>query len=204
MESEALAAMATFGVLLTCPMDAYLESELEKRFRLLRLWETPPDQRERFLSANAGEIRAVVGNTAVGADAGTIELLPRLEIVSSFSVGLDKVDLARCREKGIRVTNTPDVLTDDVADLAVGLAIAVLRRICAADGYVRSGAWKRDGDYRLTSQNLVVLPKEHTSKELGNSGVVSAINFSLFVILAVRDSLEFKKLLANAFEDVEH
>lgn len=71
--------------------------------------------------------------------------------MSSFSVGLDKIDLAKCRERGIRVTNTPDVLTDDVADLAIGLMLAVLRRLCPSDRYVRSGQWKR-GDYKLTTK----------------------------------------------------
>jgi hydroxypyruvate reductase 2 len=60
-------------------------------------------------------------------DAALLDALPSLEIVSAFSVGINHVDLAECRERGIRVTNTPDVLTDDVADLAVGLAIAALR-----------------------------------------------------------------------------
>ncbi|KAJ0007942.1 hypothetical protein Pint_29119 [Pistacia integerrima] len=60
-------------------------------------------------------IRAVVRNAAAGAEAELIEASPKLEIAASFSVGLDKVDLGKCKEKGIRVTNTPDVLTDDVA-----------------------------------------------------------------------------------------
>ncbi|KAK4839470.1 hypothetical protein QYF36_022205 [Acer negundo] len=80
-----------------------------------------------------------------------IESLPRLEIVASYSVGLDKIDMEKCREKGIRVTNTPDVLTDDVADLAIGLIMAVLRRVSASDGFVRSGKWK-DGDFRLATK----------------------------------------------------
>lgn len=80
-----------------------------------------------------------------------IDALPCLEIVSSFSVGLDKVDLVKCKERGIRVTNTPDVLTDDVADLAIGLAIAVLRKIPAADRFVRRSAWKKGG-YPLTTK----------------------------------------------------
>nr|CAD1843371.1 unnamed protein product [Ananas comosus var. bracteatus] len=88
-------------------MDSYLEEELARRFRLFRLWEAPPERRLGFLRAHACSIRAVVGNTAVGADADTIDALRALEIVASFSVGLDKVDLARCRARGIRVTNTP-------------------------------------------------------------------------------------------------
>ncbi|KAF8025590.1 hypothetical protein BT93_F2431 [Corymbia citriodora subsp. variegata] len=141
--------MDSIGVLMACPMNAYLEQELEKRFRLFRFWQFP--QRAQFLKEHSASIRAVVGSSVAGADAELIEALPRLEIVSSFSVGLDKVDLGRCREKGIRVTNTPDVLTEDVADLAIGLCLAVLRRICASDKYVRSGKWKK-GDFKLTTK----------------------------------------------------
>lgn len=140
------------GVLLTFPMNPYLEEELDKRCKLFRLWESPPESRRDFIRSHAQSIRAIVGNAAVGADADTIDALPKLEIVASFSVGLDKVDLAKCKEKGIRVTNTPDVLTEDVADLAIGLAIAVMRRICDADRYVRSGSWKAKGDYKLTTK----------------------------------------------------
>ena len=66
----------------------------------------------------------MVGNTFVGASAELIDSLPKLEIVSIDSVALDKVDLAKCKERNIAVTNTPDVLIDDVADLAIGLALA--------------------------------------------------------------------------------
>ncbi|KAI7725727.1 hypothetical protein M8C21_016606, partial [Ambrosia artemisiifolia] len=78
-----------------------------------------------------------------------IDSLPALEIISSFSVGLDKVDLEYCKEKGVRVTNTPDVLTDDVADLAIGLVLATLRRICEADRFVRGELWKKD-EFKMT------------------------------------------------------
>ncbi|GMH03686.1 hypothetical protein Nepgr_005525 [Nepenthes gracilis] len=141
--------MESIGVLMACPMNAYLEDELCKRFNLLRFWNFP-DTTE-FLKRNANSIRAVVGNAAAGADAKLIESLPDLEIVASFSVGLDKIDLAKCKEKGIRVTNTPDVLTDDVADLAIGLMLATLRRIPASDRYVRGGTWKK-GDFKLTTR----------------------------------------------------
>ena len=64
-------------------------------------------------------------------------------------MGINFGDLPKCRERGIRVTNTPDVLTDDVADLAVGLAVAALRRIPQADRFVRAGLWKAKGDYTV-------------------------------------------------------
>ena len=140
-------------------MDAYLEAELDKRYKLLRLWESPPERRLEFLRAHAQGIRALVGNARVGADADTIAALPNLEIISSFSVGLDMVDLDKCRERGIRVTSTPDVLSDDVADLAIVLAIAVLRKICVWDRFVRSGSWKAQGALKLTSKvSLVYSP----------------------------------------------
>jgi len=127
--------MESLGVLLLRPLDTYLEQELDRRCRLLRLWDAPHDRRGEFLRAHASSIRAVVtgGGSGAGGDAELIDALPRLEIIVCYAVGFDHVDLTRCRERGVRVTNTPDVLTDDVADLAGGLAIDAPRRIPHAD-----------------------------------------------------------------------
>ncbi|KAK3027052.1 hypothetical protein RJ639_040884, partial [Escallonia herrerae] len=141
--------MEAIGVLMMCPMSAYLENELDKRFKLFRFWNQP--QKEEFVKEKANSIRAIVGNASAGADAKLIDSLPGLEIVASYSVGLDKIDLGYCKEKGIRVSNTPDVLTEDVADLAIGLILATLRQICACDRYVRSGLWTK-GDFKLTTK----------------------------------------------------
>ncbi|KAL9995530.1 putative hydroxyphenylpyruvate reductase [Helianthus debilis subsp. tardiflorus] len=141
--------METIGVLMTFPMNSYLEQELDKRFNLFRMWTIP--QKTDFFNKHSNSIRAVVGYAGAGADRELIDALPALEIVSSFSVGLDKVDLGYCKEKGIRVTNTPDVLTEDVADLAIGLMLTTLRRISECDRYVRSGLWKK-GDFKLTTK----------------------------------------------------
>lgn len=81
-----------------------------------------------------------------------IEALPKAKIIATMSIGFDHIDLDTCRARGIRVTNTPDVLTDDVADLGIGLMIAVARRFVVGDRYVRSGRWHRDGDLPLTSK----------------------------------------------------
>ncbi|XP_076889460.1 glyoxylate/hydroxypyruvate reductase A HPR2-like isoform X1 [Bidens hawaiensis] len=141
--------MESVGVLMMCPMNSYLEHQLSTRFNLYRIWTVP--HKPHFLKTHSGSIRAVVGNATAGADRELIESLPALEIVSSFSVGLDKVDLGCCKERGIRVTNTPDVLTEDVADLAIGLMLTTLRKICECDRYVRSGLWKK-GDFKLTTK----------------------------------------------------
>ena len=89
-----------------------------------------------------------MGNASHGADAQLIDSLAELEIVASYSVGIDKIDLGKCKDRVIRVTNTPDVLTDDVADLGIGLILSTLRRVCVADRFVRSGAWN-DADFQL-------------------------------------------------------
>ncbi|TYG53398.1 hypothetical protein ES288_D09G106600v1 [Gossypium darwinii] len=142
--------MNNIGVLMTCPMSEYLENQLENRFNLFKLWNHSAPKPD-FLKTHSSSIKAVVGNTKIGADANMIDSLPNLEIVASYSVGLDKIDLGKCKEKGIKVTNTPDVLTDDVADLGIGLALAVLRKICVCDRFVRSGNWI-NGDFALASK----------------------------------------------------
>ena len=141
--------MESIGVLVTYPKSTYLEQELEKRFNLFKFWTV--SDKTQFLNEHRDIIRAVVANPIVGADTALIESLPKLEIVATCSVGLDKIDLPMCIEKGIRVTNTPDVLTDEVADLAIGLILAVLRRLCDCDRHVRSGKWK-EGEYQLTTK----------------------------------------------------
>jgi lactate dehydrogenase-like 2-hydroxyacid dehydrogenase len=85
--------------------------------------------------------RAVCGGGSSVVDAALIERLPALEIIAINGVGYDGVDLDTAKAHEIRVTNTPDVLTDDVADLAIGLWLAVERRIAANDAVVRGGEW---------------------------------------------------------------
>ncbi|XP_019198367.1 PREDICTED: hydroxyphenylpyruvate reductase-like [Ipomoea nil] len=146
--------MENIGVLMACPMNAYLEHQLHNRFNLLRFWNFP-DSDAFFAQINAASVRALVVNAFVGADLLDvfIDRLPNLEILSTYSVGLDKVDLAKCKEKGIRVTNTPDVLTDDVADIAIGLILAVLRKISEGDRFVKKGLWKMAHfQFQFTSQ----------------------------------------------------
>ena len=122
------------------PLYPYLMQELERRFTVHAVTA------DADLSALAPDVlnaRALVSFGSVGASAAVMDALPNLEMIGLFSVGYDKVDVNHARTKGIRVTNTPDVLTDDVADLAVGLLYATVRNIAANDRLVRSGAWAR-------------------------------------------------------------
>jgi lactate dehydrogenase-like 2-hydroxyacid dehydrogenase len=112
---------------------------LEATYTLHKLWEAADAQ--RFIAERAASIRAIATRGELGASSALIAALPRLEIIACHGVGTDAIDLAAARARGVRVTNTPGVLNGAVADLAVGLSLAVLRRIPAADAYVRSGAW---------------------------------------------------------------
>jgi lactate dehydrogenase-like 2-hydroxyacid dehydrogenase len=109
---------------------------------VLHLFETTHDL-ERLTPEIAAKVRgmAITYNTVRG-DAKTLGRLPKLEIVSSFGVGYDHVDAAYARDHDIMVTNTPDVLTEEVADIAMGLLIATLREFVKADRYLRSGLWQ--------------------------------------------------------------
>lgn len=89
-----------------------------------------------------------------GISAGFIDRLPRLEIIASFGVGYDAVDAAHAGKKNVMVTNTPDVLTEEVADTALGLLINTVRELPLAEQYLREGRWVKEGPYRLTSGTL--------------------------------------------------
>lgn len=126
-------------ILQLCPLMPSLEDALRSRFLVHRWFEvTDP---EAFLQTHAASIRAVATGGHIGIPNALLDRLPALEIVAINGVGFDKVDLEAARRRGVPVTNTPDVLTDDVADLAIGLTIALLRRIPAGDRYVRDGRW---------------------------------------------------------------
>ncbi|HET6733638.1 2-hydroxyacid dehydrogenase [Mycobacterium sp.] len=108
--------------------------------------------RTAFLAEHADEITVAVTSGRTGVDAELMAALPRLGAVVNFGVGYDTTDVEAAASRGIGVSNTPDVLTDCVADTAVGLMIDVLRQFSAADRYVRAGRWPVDGNYPLTRQ----------------------------------------------------
>jgi lactate dehydrogenase-like 2-hydroxyacid dehydrogenase len=97
---------------------------------------------DRVSPAVAAKIRgAAVTYSTARCDRGVMAMFPKLEVVASFGVGYDHVDASYAREHNIVVTNTPDVLTEEVADIAMGLLIATLREFVKADRYLRSGLW---------------------------------------------------------------
>lgn len=122
---------------------AAVNAQLEQQYVCHHAWQQAPDERHAWLAERAPLIRAVVTTGALGLNATDMGLLPALEIVAVNGVGLDGVALDLARQRGIAVTTTPNVLTDDVADLALGLLLASARHIAALDRFVRDGGWER-------------------------------------------------------------
>ncbi|CQD03035.1 D-isomer specific 2-hydroxyacid dehydrogenase [Mycobacterium lentiflavum] len=121
------------------------ERELGARYEIPLLPSGP--QRAEFLAQHGAQIRVVVTSGRYGVDAETIAALPNLEVIVNNGAGVDLIDLAAAGKRGIGVSNTPDVLSDTVADTALGLILMTLRRFGAADRYVRAGRWASEGQF---------------------------------------------------------
>ncbi len=115
-------------------------STLQDHFDVIELWkEADP---EAVLQDRRNDIVAMVSIYYMPVSKTLIEALPNLEIILQFAVGTDNIDLAAAKARGIAVTNTPDVLTDDTADIALSLLLALSRRICESDMFVRVDKWR--------------------------------------------------------------
>lgn len=140
--------MTTRSVLQVGPLKPSLAQTLQDDYAAYVLPDEPAD----FLAEHGNEIRAVVTSGRTGVDAELMAALPNLGAVVNFGVGYDTTDVDAAAARGVGVSNTPDVLTDCVADTAVGLLIDTLRQFSASDRYVRAGRWPVDGNYPLTRQ----------------------------------------------------
>ncbi len=134
------------------PMRPILENGFSDQF-VVHTAETRADL-ERLTPDTVAKLRGMaVTYHTVPANRESLSRFPKLEIVASFGVGYDHVDAAYARDNNIMVTNTPDVLTEEVADVAMGLLISTLREFVKADRYVRSGLWQTQ-NYPLSVGSL--------------------------------------------------
>jgi lactate dehydrogenase-like 2-hydroxyacid dehydrogenase len=106
---------------------------------------------DALLAEIAPRVRGMARGGHAQIDSGLIGRLPQLEIIASFGVGYDGIDLVAAADRGIVVTNTPDVLTEEVADTALGLLLMTVRELSAAERHLRAGRWVSDGPYPLTA-----------------------------------------------------
>ena len=157
------------------PLQASLEERLRNEYDAVVL-PPSPSARESFLGSSGASVRVAVTSNGVGVPSSLMSRLPALEAVVSFGVGYDTTDIDQAVERGILVSNTPDVLTDCVADTAVGLALDVLRGFSAADRFVRRGSWVGGPfplTHRLSGRRVGILG-------LGRIGQAIAVRFAAF------------------------
>jgi lactate dehydrogenase-like 2-hydroxyacid dehydrogenase len=126
-------------------------NSLDRDFRVTRLWQAP--DRGAAIDAVAPHCRFLAAGGHAGVDAGLMDRLPKLEIIANFGVGYDSVDVKEAARRGIIVTNTPDVLNEEVADTAMGLLIATARELPQAERHLRAGKWLA-GPYPLSKATL--------------------------------------------------
>jgi len=139
------------GILIYGPKKPLIERGLAERFDV-QIFHSPDDL-AKLSPDQAANIRGMAITNLVKADSAMLKRFPKLEMVASFGVGYDHVDFRYAAEHNIVVTHTPDVLTDEVADTAIGLLIATLREFITADRYVREGRWAKQS-YRLSPGSL--------------------------------------------------
>jgi lactate dehydrogenase-like 2-hydroxyacid dehydrogenase len=129
------------------PYPAWDQEPLDSAFVMHRLFEA--EDKQGFLAKHGPNISGIATRGELGANRQMIEACPRLEIISVYGVGYDAVDIAAARERNIRVTNTPDVLTNDVADLGVAMMLCLSRGMIGAERWVKDGSWAAKGLYPL-------------------------------------------------------
>ncbi len=146
--------MAKPALLMTGEMMPLIMNGCDAVFEVHRLWQAA--DREALLKQVAPDIRAICtgGHTGVKTDDALMGRFPNLKIVGNFGVGYDSVDAAAAARRGVIVTNTPDVLTEEVADTTLGLLLNTVREFSRAEKWLRDGRWAADGDYRLTPASL--------------------------------------------------
>jgi lactate dehydrogenase-like 2-hydroxyacid dehydrogenase len=127
-------------ILLTVPIYAPVLAQLEREFAVRKLWTAPDPQ--KFLKEAAGA-RAVVTTGINGLPRGYIEQLPGLELIACYGTPHGTIDREAAARRRIPITNTPDRIADTVAELAAGMTVALMRRICENDRFVRAGRWEQ-------------------------------------------------------------
>lgn len=126
----------------TTAMPPAIQQVLDSSYTVHKLWEAK--DKAALLKEIGPRVRGMATSGAAGAKRDLIEALPKLEIISSFGVGYDSIDIGCAQERKVTVTNTPDVLTECVADTAMGLTLGMLRRLPQAHQFVREGRWPKD------------------------------------------------------------
>ncbi len=130
-------------ILLPGPMMPFIEEQLDTLFQVHRLAKAA--DKDALIAELAPRVRGIAYSSHMPLNGAFMQRLPKLEIVSSFGVGYDSIDAKWAGEHGIVVTNTPDVLTEEVADTALGLLLMTVRELPQSERYLRAGKWLETG-----------------------------------------------------------
>ena len=141
--------LSRITILVAGKLNQHAAERIGETFDMITLDSADPD---RVTPELAGKVKGIAAFG--GISAAFMEKLPNLEIVASFGVGYDAVDAGHAGKADVMVTNTPDVLTEEVADTALGLLINTIREFPRAESYLRDGRWVKDGAYPLTRGTL--------------------------------------------------
>lgn len=167
-------------ILQVCPMQPSVEAAFADAYTVHRYWEA--EDRAALLADRGAEIRAVATDGHYGIPPEVFAALPNLGMAASYGVGYDNIDIPACKARGIRVSNTPDVLNDAMAEITVGLMHALVRRIPQADAYLRAGRWAAEGTYPLTGEltgaHVGILGLGRIGKEIARRLVASKMRVS--------------------------
>ncbi|WP_099865474.1 2-hydroxyacid dehydrogenase [Pararhizobium haloflavum] len=134
-------------VLMQSRMNERLKARVEAEFPVLYV-----DRLDAVSDSDASSITAIAGWGDVSS--ALIDRLTNLKVIANFGVGYDAIDAGHAAQKGVMVTNTPDVLSAEVADVAVGLLLNTVRELPRAETHLREGNWARAGAYPLTGLTL--------------------------------------------------
>lgn len=187
------------------PYPDWDQTPLDAAFDSKRLFDVPnPDA---VIAEFGPRARGIATRGELGADANLINACPNLEIISVYGVGYDAVDVALCAQKGIRVTNTPDVLTGDVADLGVAMMLCQSRGMIGAETWVRDGSWARSGLYdlkrRVFGRNVGILGLGRIGFEVGKR--LSGFDMNIaYTDIAAKDHAPDWTFLPDARALAEH
>ncbi len=145
--------MSMHHILMTGSLLDELGMPIDEHFTVHRYYKA--DDRSALLKEVGADITGIcTGGAGDPTDAALMDQLPNLKMVANFGVGYDTVDAKAAAARGIIVTNTPDVLSAEVADTTLALLLMTVRELGLAERYVRDGRWARDGNYRLTPLTL--------------------------------------------------
>ncbi len=151
---------------------------LEKDYDIIKVWEQP-----ETVASRAAEVRAVLTRGDLGTSKTLVDSLPNLEFIGCFGVGTDGIDRSATIPRGIRIANTPDVLTEDVADIAFALMLAVARKVVKGDAFARDGRWAKGNlelATRVNGKRLGIIGLGRIGKAIARRGEAFNMPISYF------------------------